>query len=141
MSRRSTVIALHWASVFLMLTMTEGGVATPWVLALFVGVVTLWSGITLTRGLLGRPGPKLSAPLRRMYPWMHRTLHILLALTAIAMVLRLTAQTVWWLDAWTLLLITLAAGSFHALFHFWRHTALMDGALRLIMPRILHKHL
>lgn len=141
MSRRSLVIALHWSAVFLILTMIEGGVATPWVLWLFVGVVALWSGITLTRGLIGQPGPKLPTVFRRAYPWMHRTLHILLALTAVAIVLRLTGHTVWWLNAWTMLLVTLTAGAFHAVFHFWRHTALMDGALRLIMPRVLHKHL
>lgn len=138
MTQRNLVIALHWSSVFLILTMVKGGVSEPWVLALFAGIVALWSGMTLVKGLMGRPGPKLSAPLKRAYPWMHRTLHLLLALTAIAIMLRLIGHPLWFLDAWTLLLVTLGAGTFHGIFHFWRHTALYDNALRLILPRFMH---
>lgn len=138
MTRRNTVIFLHWACVFLILTMVKGGVSTPWVLALFVALTAIWSGITLVKGLMGRPGPKLSPTLKRAYPWMHRTLHILLALTAIAIAFRLAGRPLPFLDAWTLLLVTLSVGTFHGIFHFWRHTALYDNALRLILPRFMH---
>lgn len=138
MTRRNTVIFLHWACVFLILTMVKGGVSTPWVLALFVALTAIWSGITLVKGLMGRPGPKLSPTLKRAYPWMHRTLHILLALTAIAIAFRLADRPLPFLDAWTLLLVTLSVGTFHGIFHFWRHTALYDNALRLILPRFMH---
>lgn len=138
MTRRTLVIALHWSTVFLILAMVKGGTSEPWVLGLFAALVALWSGQALIFGLLGRPGPKLSPNLRRAYPWMHRTLHILLALTALAVVFRLLGRPLPWLDAWTMLLITLGAGTFHGVFQFWRHTALYDNALRLITPRFLH---
>jgi cytochrome b561 len=141
MSRRALVIALHWSVVLLVLAMIKGGTSNPWVLGAFAGLVALWSGQALLFGLIGRAGPKLSPPLRRAYPWMHRTLHILLALTALAVALRLAGRPLPWLDAWTMLLVTLTAGTFHGLFHFWRHTALYDNALRLITPRFLHRML
>jgi len=141
MIQRNLVIVLHWSSVFLILTMVKGGVSEPWVLALFAGLVAVWSGMTLIKGLMGRPGPKLSPRLKRAYPWVHRMLHVLLALTAIAIVFRLVGHPLWFLDAWTLLLVTLAAGTFHGIFHFWRHTALYDNALRLILPRFMHSML
>ncbi|MBD3662638.1 hypothetical protein [Sulfitobacter aestuariivivens] len=139
--RRTVVICLHWSAVMLILTMVKGGISAPWVLSIFVAVIALWSAITVTCGLLGRPGPKLSAPMRRAYPWIHRLLHLLLGLTAGAIALRLIGHPLAWLDAWILLLVTLCAGTFHAMFHFWRHTALYDGALRLITPRFMHKWL
>jgi cytochrome b561 len=141
MTRRSLVITLHWLVVMLVLIMIKGGVSSPWALWSFVVLVAIWSGMTLAKGLMGRAGPKLSPQWRRAYPWMHRSLHILLALTAFAIFLRLIGSPLVWLDAWTMLLITLGAGTFHGLFHFWRHTALYDGALRLIIPRVLHKWL
>ena len=141
MTRRSLVILLHWLSFMLLLSMIKGGTAAPWVLWLFVITIALWSGITLVKGLLGKPGPKLSPGLRRAYPWMHRVLHISLALTAIAILFRLMGQPLAWLDAWTMLLVTLCLGTFHGLFHFWRHAALYDNALRLITPRFMHKWL
>ena len=138
---RTAVITLHWAAAFLILTMIKGGVSTPWVLALFVAIIALWLAITLIKGMRARPGPKLSPTLRKAYPWMHRALHLLLGLTALAILFRLIGQPLGWLDAWSLLLITMAAGAFHAIFQIWRHTALYDGALRLILPRRSHKRL
>ncbi len=141
MTRRSLSILLHWAVFMLILIMVKGGVSAPWALWSFVAVVTVWSGMTLVFGLLGRAGPKLSPRWRRAYPWMHRSLHLLLALTALAILMRLIGHPLWWLDAWSMLLITLGAGAFHGLFHFWRHNALFDGALKLITPKVLHKWL
>lgn len=141
MTRRSLVIMIHWSVFMLILIMVKGGVSAPWALWSFVVLVAVWSGSTLVLGLLGKPGPKLSARWRRAYPWMHRLLHILLALTAFAVLMRLIGRPLAWLDAWSMLLITLGAGTFHGLFHFWRHNALYDGALRLITPKVLHKWL
>lgn len=141
MTRRTLTSGLHWLSFFLILTMVKGGVSTPWVLALFVACTAVWGGMTLMLGLQGKPGPKLSPRVRRTYPWMHRVLHILLALTALAVLLRLLDRPLPFLDAWVMLLVTLAAGTFHGLFHFWRHTALYDRALHLITPRFMHKWL
>ncbi len=141
MSGRHLICWLHWGVVLLVLAMVKGGTATPWVLWLFVLAVAFWGGLTLRNGMLGKPGPKLSLPLRRAYPWMHRALHLSLGLTAVAVLMRLIGQPQVWLDAWTMLLVTLALCTFHGLFHFWRHTTLYDGALRLIIPPVLHKWL
>jgi cytochrome b561 len=138
MTRRRIAIALHWSVFLLILIMVKGGTDNPYVLGIFVAVVALWGGMTLVMGLLGHPGPKLSPALRRAYPWMHRLLHILLALTALAVLGRLIGVAIPFLDAWTLLLVTLSAGAVHGLFHFWRHTALYDNALRLILPKFMH---
>ena len=138
-TRRTLIVILHWSTVFLILAMVKGGTSEPWVLGLFAALVGLWGTVTLLFGLMGRPGPKLSPPLRRAYPWMHRSLHILLALTALAVVMRLIGRPLPWLDAWTMLLVTLSVGTLHGVFQFWRHTALYDNALRLITPRFMHK--
>jgi len=112
--KRRIVKALHWSSALMIAMMVKGGTANPVLLWVFVGIIAVWAALTLTTGLLGKPGPKLSPGLRRAYPWMH---------------------------AWVMLLLTLAAGTLHGLFHFWRHTALYDRALHLITPRVLHKWL
>lgn len=125
----------------LILAMIKGGTSTPWVLWIFVAAVALWSSMAIRFGLLGRAGPKLSPSLRRAYPWMHRTIHLLLAMTAVAVLFHLLERPLPYLDAWVMLLVTLAAGTFHGLFHFWRHTALFDRALHVIMPRFMHKWL
>jgi cytochrome b561 len=138
MTRRSVVIVLHWSVVMLLLAMVKGGTSNTYVLGVFAGIVVVWEAITLTKGLLGRPGPKLSPAVRRAYPWMHRLLHILLSLTAVAIVGRLFGSPIPYLDAWTMLLVTLGAGTAHGVFHFWRHTALYDNALRLILPKFIH---
>ena len=72
---------------------------------------------------------------------MHRALHLLLGLTALAIAFRLSGTPLAWLDAWTLLLVTLTAGAFHAVFQLWRHTALFDRSLHRITPRFMHKWL
>lgn len=138
MTRRSVIIVLHWSVVMLLLAMVKGGTSNTYVLAVFAALVVVWSGLTLLRGLIGRPGPKLSPAIRRAYPWMHRLLHILLALTALAIIGRLLGTPIPYLDAWTMLLVTLGAGTAHGVFHFWRHTALYDNALRLILPKFMH---
>jgi len=139
--KRRIVKALHWSSALMIAMMVKGGTANPVLLWVFVGIIAVWAALTLTTGLLGKPGPKLSPGLRRAYPWMHRGLHVLLGLTAVAILFRLLGAPLVWLDAWVMLLLTLAAGTLHGLFHFWRHTALYDRALHLITPRVLHKWL
>jgi cytochrome b561 len=138
MTRRSVVIFLHWSMVLLLLAMVKGGTSNINVLRAFAGIVVIWEAITLAKGLLGRPGPKLSPTVQRAYPWMHRLLHILLSLTAVAIIGRLLGHPIPFLDAWTMLLVTLGAGTAHGVFHFWRHTALYDNALRLILPKFMH---
>ena len=117
--------------------MVKGGTSADWVRWTFVLGSAIWVGIALMRGLIGKPGPKLSPKVRTAYPWMHRALYGVIALSALLN----AAELLGWLApglAWTSLLILLAMGSFHGIFQFWRHTALYDNALRVITSRFLH---
>ena len=137
MTRRRLHIILHWLTALLILVMVKGGTAAPWVRWTFVVGVAIWITIALSKGLIGKPGPKLGSRLRAAYPWMHRALYGLLGLSAVLN----TAELLGWIGsgpAWTSLLLLLAFGTVHGLFQFWRHTALYDNALRLIIPRFLH---
>jgi len=138
MTRRSLHIALHWTVFMLILAMVKGGTSAEWVRWSFVGAVTLWVAIAVTKGLIGKAGPKLGPATKAVYPWMHRAIYGALALSA-----GLNAAELMGLiqpgPAWTSLLVLLSIGAFHGLFQFWRHNVLFDGALKLITPRALHK--
>lgn len=137
MSRRSLLITLHWLTAFLLLAMLKGGTGAPAVRWTFTLAATLWVAMALAKGLSGRPGPKLAGTARTLYRPMHIGLYALLAASAAlnaAELTRLIAPG----PAWTSLLVLLSAGTLHGLFHFWRHNALRDNALRTILPRSLH---
>lgn len=140
MTRRSLTILLHWGTLLLVLAMIKGGSAAPVLRWSFVVAGGLWVGLALGLGLLGKPGPKLRGGLRTAYPWMHR---IMYALVAVAVAVNLAAllglAPLDW--AWQSLLVILSASALHGLFHVWRHTALYDGALRMMAPRSWHKYL
>ena len=140
MRGRGLIIFLHWSVALLLLAMIKGGSAAPALRWTFVGLGALWVGRALVRGLAGRPGPKLQGPLRAAYPWLHRGMYALVGVAAMlnaGALLGLVPLTV----AWNSLLVLLVASIFHAIFHLWRHTALNDGALRMMTPRIWHKYL
>lgn len=137
MSRRSLHIALHWTAFLLILVLVKGGTAAPGLRWLFVGVVTVWVGMALALGPIGRPGPKLPPSARAAYQPAHWLLYGALAASAALN----AGELAGWIapgGAWISLLVLLSLGALHGLFQFWRHTALMDGALRLILPRALH---
>lgn len=140
MTRRSAHIALHWTVFMLILAMVKGGTAAEWVRWLFVGAVTVWVAIALAKGLIGKAGPKLGPKTKAIYPWMHRAIYCALAVSA-----GLNAgELLGWIPpgpAWTSLLVLLSIGALHGIFHFWRHTALYDNALRLITPKFAHRYL
>ncbi len=140
MTRRRLTILLHWSVLMLVLIMVKGGTADVMVRWVFVLAGGLWVAIALVKGMMCKPGPKLQGGLRAAYPWMHRGMYGLLMITV---ALNATALLGWTRDgtAWTSLLILLAAATFHGLFHFWRHNALYDGALRVMTPRFMHKML
>ncbi len=129
----------------------------------FVTLALLWTADYLRRGLAGRPGPKLP-------PWgrlLHRALHVTLiwGLFGVALtgfLLGLTSATV--LNAGGVLPIApalnlpkaneiaglvntiefyllAAIALVHAGFHIWRHFRLQDNALRIMVPRALHRYL
>lgn len=140
LTRRRLIILLHWSVLMLVLAMIKGGSAAPvlrWVFVLAGGV---WVGMAMMRGIRAKPSPKLSGILRSSFRAQHFAMY---ALVGIAVLINLGAlldllPLVW---GWNVLLVLLVAGTFHGIFHFWRHTALMDGALRMISPKALHKYL
>ena len=122
----------------LILAMVKGGTSAEWVRWSFVVATALWVAIALTKGLIGRAGPKLGPATKMAYPWLHRGLYVALAVSAGLN----AAELMGWMEpgaAWTSLLILLGLGAFHGLFHFWRHNVLFDGALKLITPKVMHK--
>jgi len=139
-NRRSLVIVLHWSVVLLILMLVKGGSDLPALRWVFVSAAGLWVAMSLTGGMLGRPGPKLTGLVRSAFRPMHLALYTLLgasaAVNAAALLGYANAQA-----AWQTLLVLVVAGTFHAIFHLWRHTALYDGALRMTTPRIWHKYL
>lgn len=129
----------------------------------FVVIALAWTGLYLRHGLLSRPGPKLRGPLRNLHRAMHHVLiwgvflvafgGFLLGLTAsfqmkaggilpIAPPLDMPQAHHWIGLVHTYQFYALAALVLgHAAFHTWRHVALRDNALRIMVPRILHRWL
>ena len=140
MTRRNLVIVLLWSVLMLVLAMIKGGTANEVVRWVFVGAGGLWVGMALARGMLGKPGPKLTGAARAAYRPMHLGMY-----AALAAAIGFNAAELTGLigpgPAWNSLLVLLTAATFHGLFHFWRHTALFDGAFRTMTPRALHKYL
>jgi cytochrome b561 len=138
MTRRRLTIVLHWSVLMLVLVMVKGGTSAQIVRWAFVIAGGIWLGMAAIKGMMCQVGPKLTGRLRTAYPWMHRGMYAVLAvavaLNAAALMGVLAHDT-----GWTALLVLLAAGTFHGLFHFWRHNVLYDGALRIMTPRFMHK--
>ena len=138
--KRAVIILCHWATVIMVLLLTKGGATAEAIQWAFALVALGWSGIALTTGLAARPGPKLQGVFRSAFPWMHRGMYLVMAATAILTIGALQG----WADMATArraILILFVAGIFHGIFHMWRHTALNDGALRMMTPKIWHKYL
>lgn len=137
MTRRRLHITLHWSVFFLILAMVKGGTSAEWLRWTYSAMVLVWVAMALALGPIGRPGPKLPAVVRSVYRPIHGIIYGVLAISALLNV----GELIGWLApgaAWTSLLVLLSIGALHGLFQFWRHTALMDGALRLIIPKTLH---
>ena len=173
--RRTTAKVVHGATIpffiwFLLVTPEDVHAIGPWAFQvhsvfglIFVSLALIWTAGYLRKGLVGRPGPKLSPPLRRL----HRILHIVLiwglfgvALTGFG--LGLTSSVQLWagdivpiaypmnLPEWNDLVgrvhviefyILGVIAAFHAGFHIWRHVRLRDNALRIMAPKALHRFL
>lgn len=122
----------------LILMMVKGGTSAPVLRWAFVIGGSVWIAMAAIKGMMCKPGPKLQGTLRAVYPWAHRGMYAVLgitvALNALALMGVLPHDT-----GWTALLVLLALGALHGLFHFWRHNVLFDGALRVMMPRFMHK--
>lgn len=140
MRRRGIVIALHWGVVMAVLAMIKGGTSAPALRWAFVGMAAVWLVTMAAGGPLGRPGPKLTGELRALFLPFHLGLYAALAIAAGLNALALLGR-VPDLAAWNALLVLFFLAMIHAVFHLWRHTALNDGALRMILPRAWHKYL
>lgn len=138
MTQRRLTIFLHWSVLMLVLVMVKGGTSEPWVRWAFVIGGGFWVAMALVRGMMCKPGPKLTGTMRTAYPWIHRGMYTVLA---VAVGLNAAALLSWMPHdtGWVALLVLLSAGALHGLFHFWRHNVLFDGALRIMTPRFMHK--
>lgn len=130
---------------------------------LFVTLALVWTLDSFWRGMLGRPGPKLSPRLKTFHRVLHRTMIVMLFLIPVGgFLLGLTASRVLRAGGWlpiappmhldraNEIIGTLHIYQFYALaalavlhagFHVWRHYKLRDNALRIMAPRILHRWL
>lgn len=137
--RRQMTIALHWTQLILLLLMMSDGGRFPLILWSYVGSAVLFCLLALWRGLMTPPGPKLAGAARAVHPWSHRIMYVLTGATALVVALDALGRPLPWPGSSLALMILFSATSLHAIFHLWRHTTLMDGALRIITPRALHR--
>lgn len=129
----------------------------------FVTLALVWTVDYLWQGLASRPGPKLPLWGRRFHQIIHKTLiwgMFLVALTGFALGITASRQLfagdlvpigvpldlprandwvgiIHSIEFYGLALVALA----HAGFHIWRHFGLRDNALRIMVPRVLHRFL
>jgi len=164
-SRRTALKWLHWVGFCLILYFylvepdendadpggalsTHAGVG-----ALLALLVVIWTVMYLRKGLASRPGPKLPPLAKTAHPWMHRALYLgmpvmmLYVVRAFGLVPMGTGNgTKSWNYffedmhelAFNVLIAMIVA---HAAFHLWRHFWLKDNALRIMVPKLLHKWL
>mgnify|MGYP005992471501 CR=1 FL=1 len=130
---------------------------------IFVTLCLLWTADYMRRGLASRPGPKLPPWARRAHQWMHKALiwglfgvalsGFFLGLTSFTLLkaggflpiapplgLRRANEIIGQIHIFEFYLLALIAIC-HAAFHIWRHLRLRDNALRIMMPKRLHRYL
>ena len=133
-------------------------------MGLLLGIIAaLWFISYMRKGLVGRPGPKLPGWGRVAHVWGHRLLMYILpgvvlsgALAGVGAPYVIYAFDVIPInpgignrDLHDMLNeihelafnITLFFGLAHGAFHLWRHLWLRDNALRLILPKAMHRWL
>lgn len=129
-------MTLHWLQYFLLLGLISTTNPTaPWAIAYGI-VAILWPAVAVVFGRHGRGGPKLDATGLAFHRWHHRVFYLASA-SAGGMAILWAYGTPFALQYWLFLFFMVS--NLHALFHLWRHTVLRDGALRMIIPRALHK--
>ena len=126
-------------------------------------IVALWLGVYLRKGLAVRPGPKLPGWAKRFHGLNHKVLQrgvpavvatgafaglaapfvirafglVQINPAAVPMGLHKLAQEVHEIAFDALIVLVVL----HALFHLWRQFLLKDNALRIMLPKVLHKHI
>lgn len=141
-----------------------GALSTHAGFGLMLAVVTaIWFAMYLRKGLASRAGPKLPRWAKRLHPLMHKALYIglpmMVASGALAGLLAPFA-----IQAFDVIPINPGIGfetlhdlatelheiifdalviviGVHGVFHIWRHFGLKDNALRIMVPKVLHKYL
>jgi len=173
--RRTTVKILHGTTIplfiwFMLVTPEDVNQIGPWAFQvhsflglIFVSFALIWTVSLIRKGLVGRPGPKLSPKAKRLHQILHKTL--IWGLFGVALTgfgLGVTSAYQLWagnivpigipLDLPALnklagdihiieFYILSVIAIFHAGFHIWRHVTLKDNALRIMAPRVLHRFL
>ena len=132
---RSVVKALHWLTFMLIVaTLFAGNTAfVKWGLIIVVGVWVIGFG---SFGMMAKPGPALTGPVRNYFVPLHLVMMGLPLILAITLLNSDPSPLAG--SARTVALTTLGAGLLHGIFHLWRHTSLGDGALRNMTPRFMH---
>ena len=141
-----------------------GALSTHAGVGLTLAIVTaIWFALYLRKGLSSRPGPKLPGWAKRLHPLMHKVLQlgvpIMVGTGALAGLLAPFAIRAFGVVpinpsiggkgihelateiheiVFDALIIVIVA---HAIFHLWRHYLLKDNALRIMVPKALHKYL
>lgn len=141
-----------------------GALSTHAGVGMILALVTLvWLILYLRQGLAGRPGPKLPGWAKRVHPLLHKALHIgVPSVVASGAIAGFAAPFA--IQAFGIIPINPAIGGrtvhelaqdlhdlvfnavilligAHVIFHLWRHFLLKDNALRIMLPKILHKYL
>lgn len=125
----------HWAS-FALVVAALGSGNTPFISLGFGVIVAGWTIGFCLYGIVARPSPALTGITRKLFRPMHFVLMLLLAATAVSLMRAEPGPLAG--TARILCLLALGGGLLHGCFHLWRHTALGDGAMRNIMPRMTH---
>lgn len=130
---------------------------------IFVTLCLLWTADYMRRGLASRPGPKLRPWARKLHQILHKSLiwglfgvaitGFLLGLSSATLLkaggflpiapplgLKRANEIIGTIHIYEFYLLALLA-IFHAGFHIWRHIRLRDNALRIMVPRALHRYL
>ena len=141
-----------------------GALSTHAGMGLALGIATLiWFSMYLSKGLAGRAGPKLPGWGKRLHPLLHKVLSwgvpVMVLSGAITGLLAPFA-----IQAFGVVPINFAGGTkglhdlaeevhevifdallivivLHMIFHIWRHVWLKDNALRIMVPKALHRYL
>lgn len=135
---RALTKVLHWSAFALLIAAMVAGQTpvTRWGLTV---VVLVWAAGFAVYGVLARPGPALSGVLRTTFVPLHIAILALFGITTV-LILRADPGPLTG-PARQMCLAMIGIGSLHGIFHLWRHTALGDGALRNMTPKILHSFL
>ena len=142
---------------------SRGNAINSQIALVFVTLCLIWTVDVAFRGMAGRPGPKLSPRLKRFHWWLHRIIVAGIAMIPLGgFLIGLTSDRL--LKAGGILPIappmdweraneiigkvhiyqfyTLCGiVVIHAGFHIWRHVKLRDNALRIMVPKALHRWL